>query len=79
MARLWQKIDGRCQACHWWQESDERMITAMTEILIIALLILAVAVVLTTIRDIHDDGYGRRPPPPSRHPDLFHPTSHRPH
>jgi hypothetical protein len=54
------------------------MITAMTEILILALVLLVVPVVITTIRDIHDDGYGRRLPPQSHLPDLFHPSSRRP-
>jgi hypothetical protein len=54
------------------------MITAMSTIIILAIALFVVPVVLATIRDIHDDGYGRRPPPESHLPDLFHPTSRRP-
>lgn len=45
----------------------------MTELLIFWGLIAIVAVVLSTLRNMHDDGYGRRPPPASHHPDPFDP------
>lgn len=51
------------------------MITAMTEIFLLALALLVVGIVVTTIRGIHDDGYGRRPPPTSHYPDRFDPAS----
>ena len=44
----------------------------MTELLIILGIVLVVAILVATIRDIHDDGYGRRPAPPSHH-DPFEP------
>lgn len=47
------------------------MITAMTELLIFWLIVLVTAGVLATLRDIYDDGYGRRPAPPSHHSDVF--------
>jgi len=49
------------------------MITAMTELLIFWTIVLVVAGVLTALRDIHDDGLGRRQPPRSRYPDQFDP------
>ncbi len=39
----------------------------MTELLILIAILFVVAVVVATLRDIHDDGYGRRPTPPSHH------------
>ena len=32
MARIWQNIEGTRHICHWWQESNQRKITAMNEI-----------------------------------------------
>jgi hypothetical protein len=49
------------------------MIAAMIELLIFWVAVLAVAGVLATLRDIYDDGYGRRPAPPSHHIDAFDP------
>jgi hypothetical protein len=45
----------------------------MTELIVFWTIVLVVAVVLSTLRDIYDDGYGHRPPPPSHHPDAFDP------
>ncbi|HLN77716.1 MAG TPA: hypothetical protein VK204_11780 [Nocardioidaceae bacterium] len=45
----------------------------MTELLIFLGIALVVAIAVATLRDIHDDGYGRRPTPPSHHPDPFEP------
>lgn len=55
------------------------MLTAMTIILLLALALLVVGIVVGTIRDIHDDGYGRRPPPRSHFPDPFDPGLHMRH
>ena len=49
------------------------MITAMTTALIILAIIALAAVTISTLRDLHDDGYGRRQPPPSHYPDQFQP------
>jgi hypothetical protein len=54
------------------------MITAMTELLIFWLIVLVVAGVLATLRDIYDDGYGRRPAPSSHHSDVFDPGARPP-
>jgi hypothetical protein len=44
----------------------------MTELMMISLLLLlAVAAVLATLHEVHDDGYGRRPPPASHPADAF--------
>jgi hypothetical protein len=54
------------------------MITAMTELMMISLLLLlAVATVLATLREVHGDGYGHRPPPTSHPRDLFDPVAGR--
>ncbi|HEX6246480.1 MAG TPA: hypothetical protein VFZ64_01300 [Nocardioidaceae bacterium] len=45
----------------------------MTELLIFWLIVLVVAGVLATLREIYDDGYGRRPAPPSHPTDTFDP------
>jgi len=52
------------------------MITAMTELLLFWTIVLVVAGVLAALRDIHDDGLGRRQPPPSHHESFStgHPT-----
>ena len=55
------------------------MITAMTELIIFWTIVLVVAAVLATLRDVYDDGLGRRQPPPSHHPDLFDPASRMRH
>ena len=45
----------------------------MTAILILLSITFLVAIALATARDLHDDGYGRRPSPRSHH-DPFEPT-----
>ena len=49
------------------------MITAMTELLVFWIIVIAVAAVLATLRDVYDDGLGRRQPPASHHPEPFDP------
>jgi hypothetical protein len=44
----------------------------MTAILILLGILFVVAIAAATLRDIHGDGYGRRPAPPSHH-DPFEP------
>jgi hypothetical protein len=55
------------------------MITAMTELLVFWVLVLVVAGALAALRDIHDDGYGHRPPPSSHHADLSDPDLYLSH
>ncbi len=45
----------------------------MTELFVFWIIVLVVAAVLATLRDVYDDGLGRRQPPPSHHPDPFDP------
>ena len=45
----------------------------MTPVLILMAIVFLVAIVYATLRDIHGDGYGRRPSPRS-HYDPFEPT-----
>lgn len=47
----------------------------MTELLIFWAIVIVLAALLATLRNIHDDGYGRRPPPPSHLPDAFDPRN----
>ena len=47
----------------------------MAELIVFWTIVLVVAVALSTLRDIYDDGYGRRPPPRSHQPDPFEPGS----
>lgn len=77
VTQIWQKIDGSCHYCHSWRESNARMITAMTETIILAILTLAfVALGYYTARVIKGDGYAdsRRQPPRSHHRDVFDPA-----
>jgi hypothetical protein len=46
VTQIWQKIEGRRHSCHWWQEHDWRMITAMTDILITSLVVLGLLIAL---------------------------------
>lgn len=47
----------------------------MTELLIFWAVVILLAAAMATLRDIYDDGYGRRPPPPSHLPDTFDPRN----
>jgi len=38
---MWQEIEGTRHICHWWQEPMQRRITAMTEILMSTLVLVA--------------------------------------
>jgi hypothetical protein len=50
----------------------------MTELLMISfLLLLTIAAVVATLREINGDGYGRTPPPTSHPRDLFDPVAGR--
>jgi hypothetical protein len=78
--RIWQEIDGQCHSCHSWQETGERMITAMTAIAMI-LIVVALAAVVRGAAYLYDfvtnDGYGHltaHASPPRSHPrDPFDP------
>lgn len=47
----------------------------MTTAITLLAIALAVAAVLATLRDVYDDGLGRRRPPASHHPEPFDPPS----
>jgi hypothetical protein len=56
VAQLWQEIEGKGHFCHWWQDSNQRRITAMTDILTTAIAVVALlagfaALILFTRRD----------------------------
>lgn len=61
MAQDWQKIDGAWLVCHSWQDVEGSRITAMTTVLVLALLL--TAAVWATVRWLSSDGYGRRDDP----------------
>jgi hypothetical protein len=44
-----------------------------TAAVLVVLLALLVVVALAVVRALQYDGYGRRPPPDSRRPDMFDP------
>ena len=46
----------------------------MTEFIAFWIIVLVVATVVATLRDVNDDGLGRRQPPASHHPDPFYPA-----
>jgi hypothetical protein len=70
MAQDWHFYDVRWHICHSWQDIPSTIITAMTTFTAF-LAIAAIAVVLAVlIQAVVGDGYGHRPPPPSRLSDL---------
>jgi hypothetical protein len=55
---MWQLIEGSGHICHWWQECDLRRITAMTDVLIPSLTLLALlAGLVALIRFARNDGF----------------------
>lgn len=63
LQRFWQKINGYCHFCHWWQNHKERSITAMTFLMIFVAL--AIIASVATLRDVFGDG--GRPKAPTSH------------
>ncbi|WP_460870703.1 hypothetical protein [Nocardioides pakistanensis] len=47
----------------------------MTELLIFWTVVIVLAALMATLRDLYDDGYGRRPPPSSHLPDASDPRN----
>ena len=70
----WQKINDRCHSCHWWQESNERRLSAMNELILILLATVATAALVWGVIALFDfiarDGYGVRPAPRSHQQDV---------
>ena len=67
MSEIWQKNDGHWHSCHSWQDPRERMIAAMTLLLI--LLALAAVLSFETIRAVLHDGRGPQRAPLSHFDD----------
>ena len=65
MPPMWQKINEPCLFCQWWQDHDRRRITAMTEILILLLIVTVAALSAETLRRVLHDGRGPQRPPVS--------------
>lgn len=74
----WQEINEHCLFCQWWQDHDRRNITAMTELLILLLIVTVAALMAETIRRVAHDGRGPQRPPVSHFEDArFLPPSAR--
>lgn len=67
MAHSWQKINVEWHSCHSWQEPDQRMITAMT--FLILFLVVAALMSVETLRLVFHDGRGPGRPPQSHYDD----------
>jgi hypothetical protein len=54
MAQEWQKIDGAGQICHWWQDQEQRRISAMdtTTALILLMVIGASTFLLSALATV---------------------------
>jgi hypothetical protein len=54
----WQFIDEACHLCHWWQDHSENRITAMTELITTAIVLVAlVAAVVALVRFARHDSF----------------------
>lgn len=67
MPWFWQKINELCHFCHSWQESDRRMITDMTYLIIF--LALSALLAAESVRLVLRDGRGPQRPPRSHFED----------
>jgi hypothetical protein len=67
---MWQKINVVWHYCHSWQDHARSMITAMTTILLLALVVAAIlGIAAATVRSITHDGRGSARPPRSHFED----------
>jgi hypothetical protein len=62
---VWQEVDGTCQSCHWWQDVIQRIVPAMT----LLLLVLAIAVTTELVAGLRLVLRDRPLSPPASHPD----------
>jgi hypothetical protein len=62
---VWQELEGGCQSCHWWQDVIQRIVPAMT----ILLLVLAVAVTTELVAGLRLILRDRPLAPPASHQD----------
>ncbi len=67
MPSVWQKFNEHCHICHSWQDHNKWRLTAMTFLLIV--LALAVALGFESIRLVSRDGRGPQRPPASHFDD----------
>jgi hypothetical protein len=51
MPRLWQEIDAQRLSCHWWQERDDRTMSAMIVLAFVTLSLLGAGLVRWARRD----------------------------
>ena len=66
MPQSWQESEGHWQDCHWWRDLKQRSIPAMTNLLLLLIVLSAFAGLLgLLVREVLLDGYGRRPGPRS--------------
>ena len=64
---MWQKINVLWLSCHSWQDLDRRSITAMTFLMILLLVVVALSV--ASVYLIVRDGRGPQRPPVSHYQD----------
>jgi len=64
---MWQKINALWLSCHSWQDLDRRSITAMTFLMILLLVVVALSV--ASVYLIVRDGRGPQRPPVSHYQD----------
>jgi hypothetical protein len=62
---VWQELVGSCQSCHWWQDVIQRIVSAMTLLLVL----LAVAVATELVAGLRLVLRDRPFAPPASHPD----------
>ena len=65
---MWQKINALWLSCHSWQDLDRRSITAMTFLMILLLVVVALSV--ASVYLIVRDGRGPQRPPVSHFEDT---------
>ena len=65
---MWQKINALWLSCHSWQDLIRRSITAMTYLMILLLIVVAMSV--QSVRLIVRDGRGPQRPPVSHFEDA---------
>jgi hypothetical protein len=73
MRQDWQKSNGDCHSCHWWQYLVRRTIGAMNSIATLLQVLLLIAVLVGLLAGLaatlRHDGYGHRPAPRSHRGD----------
>jgi len=59
----WRDLDEHCRSRHWWQDDDERMLTAMTVLVSLAVVLPVAALVAALVRLVRSGGSTVPAPP----------------